>query len=74
MGEMVLWEKESFKPSWEIQVMIDMSVTVLNTTEVTKGKKKKKHAPIHASTASTYILAGVTDSKQDKETKFIFIK
>ena len=41
MGEMVLWEKESFKPSWEIQVMIDMSVTVLNTTEVTKGKKKK---------------------------------
>ena len=69
---MVLWEKESFKPSWEIQqVMIDMSVTVLNTTEVTKGKKKKKHAPIHASTASTYILAGETDSKQDKETKHV---
>ena len=51
--------------------MIDMSVTVLNTTEVTKGKKKKKHAPIHASTASTYILAGETDSKQDKETKHV---
>ena len=47
-----------------------MSVTVLNTTEVTKGKKKK-HAPIHASTASTYILAGETDSKQDKETKHV---
>ena len=52
--------------------MIDMSVTVLNTTEVTKGEKtKKKNAPIHASTASTYILAGVTDNKQDKETKHL---